>query len=227
MQQGVHEHKSSPEARPVGRAVKSITCSGRDEWLFASLCRAKQAIRNRQKGKYVSFKVIRHSEVSDGVRHVRPYSILDQSGTRKSGRSVGVPEFYSRVKQRSTLVRIKGRRQQEVFSLLGVFRDRLASLGSCGLQQPLDLLNLGACAPDHRLIQRTAALGGWSRLFKCYPNCIGRKGRTANLSSPLKATACRRSLRPVRIPAYQCVCCYIRTPRMVQQEERRSKEDFS
>lgn len=129
MQQGVHEHKSSPEARPVGRAVKSITCSGRDEWLFASLCRAKQAIRNRQKGKYVSFKVIRHSEVSDAVRHVRPYSILDQSGTRKSGRSVGVPEFYSRVKQRSTLVRIKRRRQQEVFSLLGVFRDRLASLG--------------------------------------------------------------------------------------------------
>lgn len=77
LQQGVHEHKSSPEARPVGRAVKSITCSGRDEWLFASLCRAKQAIRNRQKGKYVSFKVIRHSEVSDAVRHVRPYSILD------------------------------------------------------------------------------------------------------------------------------------------------------
>ena len=50
-----------------------------------------------------------------------------------------------------------GEQKAASFSL-GVFTDRLACLGTVELQQPLDLLNLGACAPDHRLIQRTATL---------------------------------------------------------------------
>ena len=121
---------------------------------------------------------------------------------------------YPEQQERSTLLRITG---------LSVTGEGSVSLGE--LTDRLTLLGLWSCsvpvtprfAQSRRVRSRPSALfseqqpffEGWSRLFKCYPNCIGRKGRIANPSSPLKVTACRRRLRPVRtLPAYRAVCCY-------------------
>lgn len=121
---------------------------------------------------------------------------------------------YPVQKERSTLLRITGLSVTGEGSVsLGVLTDRLTLLGLWSCSVPVTPRS----AQSRRVRSRPSALfseqqpffEGWSRLFKCYPNCIGRKGRIANPSSPLKVTACRRRLRPVRtLPAYRAVCCY-------------------
>lgn len=154
--------------------------------------------------------------MGDVVRRVRPYSKVYSIGAEsaESGnqRACG-KSTYPEQKQRSTLVRGRGLSVTGQGSVsLGVLTDRLTLLGLWSCSVPVTPRS----AQSRRVRSRPSALfseqqpsGGWSRVFKCYPNCIGRKGRIANPSSPLKVTACRRRLRPVRIlPAYRAVCCY-------------------
>lgn len=168
------------------------------------------------KGKCQLVEVTRLYMMGDAVRRVRPcsrvYSIGAESvkaGNQRACRKSTYPEQ----KERSTLVRIRGLSVTGEGSVsLGVLTDRLTFLGLWSCSVPVTPRS----AQSRRVRSRPSALfseqqpsEGWSRLFKCCPNCIGRRGRIANRSSPLKVTACRRRLRPVRIlPAYRAVCCY-------------------